>query len=206
MSQAANISPDTGPADFRRYETPSRLRVRFGISTTLLGLFVFLVGAKPGWFGWDRSPVVGFVQIAVFLVGLAIICLGGYSGLLALWKGQQRSILADIGTRLVSTGYVVAVFAGMADVFGMTVQQTPAKVPFFGPWQAAGMQTGMLIIAIGVLMTSGDFGCAIAPLIGYTLLGSISLSQQYLISAGLLITGGIVILAVYLDIVRRPQR
>jgi hypothetical protein len=151
MSQAANISPDTGPADFRRYETPSRLRVRFGMSTTLLGLFVFLVGAKPGWFGWDRSPVVGFVQIAVFLVGLAVICLGGYTGLLALWKGQQRSILADIGTRLVSTGYVVAVFAGMADVFGMGSHLRPV-VPYFGPWQAGGVLAGEVAIAIGFLL------------------------------------------------------
>jgi MFS family permease len=71
---------------------------------------------------------------------------------------------------------------------GMLMAVLPAIVS-----SAAGGDQGGF--AIGVLMTSGDFGCAIAPLIGYTLLGSISLSQQYLISAGLLITGGIVILA-----------
>ena len=75
----------------------SRARVRTGLFITLLGFFIFIVGAKPDWLGWDRSPVVGFVQIAVFLVGLAIICLGGYIGLLALWGGGQRSIAADIG-------------------------------------------------------------------------------------------------------------
>jgi hypothetical protein len=125
--------------------------VRVGLTATLVGLFVFLVGAKPAWFGWDRSPVVGFVQIAVFLIGLAIICLGGYTGLLALWKGQQRSIAADIGTRLVSTGFVVSVFAGMADVFGMGSHLRPA-VPYFGPWQAAGVLAGEIAIAIGFLL------------------------------------------------------
>jgi hypothetical protein len=126
-------------------------RVRAGLITSVIGLLIFVFGAKPEWFGLDRSPVVGFVQITVFLIGLAIMCLGGYVGLAALWNGQEKSIIADIGLRLISTGYVISVFAGMADVFGMTVQDNP-KIPFFGPWQAAGVQVGMAIIALGVLM------------------------------------------------------
>lgn len=129
----------------------SRLRVRSGLFTTLLGFFVFIVGAKPDWLGWDRSPVVGFVQIAVFLVGLAIICLGGYVGLLALWGKSQRSIAADIGMRLVSTGYVICVFAGMADVFGMGAHPLPG-VPYFGPVQATGVVIGQIVIAVGFLL------------------------------------------------------
>jgi len=152
MNPAREMIPASTPIDTsKRFETTARLRIRSGLLTTLVGLFVFTVGAKPGWFGWDRSPVVGFVQIAVFLIGLAIICLGGYTGLLGLWKGEQRSIAADIGTRLVSTGYVVAVFAGMADVFGMGSQRLPA-VPYFGPLQAAGVLIGEITIAIGFLM------------------------------------------------------
>lgn len=130
---------------------PSRLRARVGVGTTLVGLFIFTVGAKPNWYGWDRSPTVGFVQIAVFLIGLAIICLGGYIGLLSLWKGMHRTIVADIGLRLVSTGYVISVFAGMADVFGMGSQPLP-QVPYFGPWQATGVLIGEVLIAVGFLM------------------------------------------------------
>lgn len=130
---------------------PSRTRIRVGLATTFIGLFVFTVGAKPGWFGWDRSPVVGFIQISVFLIGLAIICIGGYISLLALWKGAPRTIAADIGLRLVSTGYVIAVFAGMADVFGMG-SQPPPLVPYFGPWQATGVLIGQITIAIGFLL------------------------------------------------------
>ena len=130
---------------------PSRTQIRVGLVTTFIGLFVFTVGAKPGWYGWDRSPVVGFVQISVFLVGLAIICLGGYISLLALWKGANRTIAADIGLRLVSTGFVIAVFAGMADVFGMG-SQPPPQVPYFGPWQATGVLIGQIVIALGFLL------------------------------------------------------
>jgi hypothetical protein len=130
---------------------PSVPRMRFGFITTIAGLVVFTVGAKPDWFGWDRSAVVGFVQLSVFLVGLGIICLGGAMGLLGLWNGRGRTIVADIGLRLVSTGYVISVFAGMADVFGMGSQPLPG-VPYFGPWQATGVLMGEVLVAIGFLM------------------------------------------------------
>lgn len=129
----------------------SYLRVRFSLICVGVGLFILVVGAKPNWFGWDRSPVVGFIQIAIFLTGLALICVGGYVGLLALWGKHERSIIADIGLRLIGTGYVISVFTGMADVFGMGSQPLPA-VPYFGPWQASGVLIGQSVIAIGFLM------------------------------------------------------
>lgn len=132
-------------------DTPSRARVRFGLTLTLIGFFIFIIGTKPSWFGWDNSPVVGFIQIAVFTVGLGVICLGGYISLLALWKGSIRSIAADIGMRLVATGYVICVFAGMADVFGMGTQDM-AEAPFFGPLQARGVVIGQIVIAFGFLL------------------------------------------------------
>jgi hypothetical protein len=141
-----SISPDTAALGI-----PSRMRTRAGLVLTLVGLVVFLIGARPELFGLDRSPVVGFVQISVFLVGLAIICVGGYICLVAFWQNGSRTIAADIGSRLVATGYVVVVFAGMADVFGMGTQVLPVT-PFFGPWQAVGVQIGEAIIAVGFLL------------------------------------------------------
>ena len=129
----------------------SNARIRFSLISVGLGLFIFVIGAKPSWFGWDRSATVGFIQIAVFLVGLALICTGGYVGLSALWGKEQRTIIADIGLRLIGTGYVIAVFTGMADVFGMGSQALP-KVPYFGPWQAGGVLMGQFVIAVGFLM------------------------------------------------------
>ncbi len=126
-------------------------RIRSGLTLTLIGLLVFLTGARPSLFGLDRSPVIGFVQIAVFLIGLAIICIGGYTSLMSLWKNRQPSIAADIGLRLVATGYVIAVFTGMADVFGVGSHQLPG-IPYFGPWQARGVEFGQAIIAIGFLL------------------------------------------------------
>ena len=129
----------------------SYLRIRFSLISIFTGLFILVVGAKPDWFNLDRSPVVGFIQIAVFLIGLAMISLGGFVGLHALWGNEQRSIIADFGSRLVGTGYVIAVFTGMADVFGWGSQPLP-MVPYFGPWQASGVLIGQAVIAIGLLM------------------------------------------------------
>lgn len=145
-SNQKSISPDTTGIGI-----PSRLRTRVGLILTLLGLLVFLIGARPSLFRLDRSPVVGFVQISVFLVGLAIICVGGYICLVGFWQNGYRTIAADIGSRLVATGYVIVVFAGMADVFGMGTQILPVT-PYFGPWQAVGVQIGEAIIAIGFLL------------------------------------------------------
>jgi len=126
-------------------------RVRVGLVLTIIGFIIYLIGVRPDLFGLDRSPVIGFVQIAVFLVGLSIICLGGYICLMALWKGQVTSIAADIGFRLVATGYVISVFTGMADIFGFGSHPFPI-VPYFGKWQAFGVVFGEVIIAIGFLM------------------------------------------------------
>lgn len=126
----------------------NRLLIRLGLSLLILGLLIFVLGADPALFGLDRSPVMGFVQISVFLVGLAFICLGGYITLSSLWNGTQRSIGADIGLRLVATGYVISVACGMADIFGFGSQSLP-KIPYFGPLQATGVMIGEVVIAFG---------------------------------------------------------
>jgi hypothetical protein len=128
-----------------------RVRIRFGIYMLIFGLLVFLLGAKPELFGMDRSPVVGFIQITVMIVGIGLICLAGYLVVHSLWRGTVPSITADIGLRFVSTGFVIALFSGMADVFGIGSSPPPA-VPFFGVWQARGMEIGIGIISIGFVM------------------------------------------------------
>ena len=125
-------------------------RIRLGLIITILGFLLFLLGSRPSIFWLDRSPVIGFVQIGVFLVGLAIMCLGGYISMKVLWQKETPSILADIGLRLVATGFVIAVFAGMADVFGFGSHPLP-DAPYFGGWQTIGVEIGEVIIAIGFL-------------------------------------------------------
>ena len=126
-------------------------RIRIGLALTLIGFLIFLIGARPDVFGLDRSPVIGFVQVAVFIVGLAVICVGGYISLMALWKDQHIGILADIGQRLVATGYVVMVFAGMADIFGLGSHVFPS-LPYFGIWQQRGVEFGQALTALGFFL------------------------------------------------------
>lgn len=147
------VSPQLDASSFvptQPVQTPRR-RVRIGVILTLFGYGLFLLGARPDLFGADRSLVIGFVQVAVFLIGLGGICIGGYISLVALWKGRTPSIAADIGQRLVATGFVLAIFAGMADIFGFGSHPLPG-VPYFGPLQARGVIIGEAIITIGFLL------------------------------------------------------
>jgi len=145
----ARLQPadQTKPASRRRWKA----RIRMGLVITMFGLVLYLLGVAPHLFNLDRSPIIGFIQIAVFLIGLAFICLGGYTCLNALWNGQEKSILADIGLRLVSTGYVISVASGMADIFGFGTHGLP-NIPYFGPYQAVGVIIGEVVIAVGFLM------------------------------------------------------
>lgn len=127
-----------------------RRKIRLGLATTIIGYLIFLLGARPSLFGLDRSYVIGFVQTSVFLIGLGIITLGSYSTLNVYWHNGDKTIAADISSRIISTGYVVCVFTGMADIFGMGSHPLPEV--FFGPLQARGMSIGMAAIAIGFLL------------------------------------------------------
>lgn len=128
-----------------------RRRSITGMVIAVVGFFIFILGTSPELFGLDRSPVVGFVQITVFLIGLAIICIGGYLTTTSFWIGQERTLAADIGVRLIATGYVISVVSGMADVFGFGSQPWP-EVPRFGRWQSRGVLAGEIVIAIGFLL------------------------------------------------------
>ncbi len=131
--------------------TTTTFRKRLGLILAALGYLIFLLGIEPGWFGLDRSPVVGFVQIGVFIFGLGLLCLGGYITLIALWNGDRKSITAEIGARMVGTGYVIALASGLADVFGLGTRPLPS-VPFFGFWQARGVLAGEIVILLGFIL------------------------------------------------------
>jgi hypothetical protein len=122
-----------------------------GLIITMVGFIIFILGTSPEIFNVDRSPVIGFVQITIFIIGLAIICIGGYVSLTSLWDGRPRTIAADIGLRLVGTGFVVVVASALADVFGFGSQPWPV-IPSFGRWQARGVLIGEIIITVGFIL------------------------------------------------------
>lgn len=142
--------PENPPEVLPKTKHPIK-RMRTGLALTLLGMSIFILGARPSWFGLDFSPVIGFVQIAVFEIGLAFICIGGYLALASLWNHNPISIAADIGLRMVCTGYVISVFSGMADVFGFGSHALPG-VPYFGPLQALGVVIGQVFIGLGFIL------------------------------------------------------
>jgi hypothetical protein len=127
-------------------------RRRVGVIAFVLGLLLAVLGIQPSMFGLDRSPITGFIQITVFLVGTALLCIGGYLALGSLWNGYQKTISADIGVRLVATGYVVVVGSAMADIFGFGSQKMPDFIPSFGDWQKLGVLIGQGMIAVGFFL------------------------------------------------------
>jgi len=127
-------------------------RIQATLSLVILGFLLVLLGLEPGLVNLDRSPVVGFVQLSVYLVGLALICLGGYIGFSSS-PDKERTIAADIGLRLVATGYVIAFVSGLADVFGFGSEIFP-EIPSFGVLQVTGVILGEATIAIGFLLVA----------------------------------------------------
>ena len=127
------------------------LRLIIGILLSCLGAISFLLGASPSAFGVDRSPVLGVIQLVVLGLGLGMFCLGGCLCLSWLWQGKQISISADFGWRLVATGYVIALWSCMADIWGFGTSEV-SKTLCFGPWQELGVFIGQIAIGIGLLL------------------------------------------------------
>ena len=128
-----------------------RVRIKAGLLGTFFGFLLVVLGAKPEFFGMDRSPVIGFAQTATFLLGLGVISFSGYFCLMSFWPKGYTTLTADFGLRLVATGWLVAVFSGMADVFGFGSHPITGLV-FFGKLQAMGVVIGEMTIGIGLVM------------------------------------------------------
>ena len=128
-----------------------RRRIEVGLLGTFLGFLMVVLGAKPEFFGMDRSPVIGFAQTATFLLGIGIIALSGYFCLMSFWPKGYTTITADFGIRLMATGWLIAVFSGMADVFGFGSHPVTGLV-FFGNLQSLGVMIGEMVIGIGLVM------------------------------------------------------
>lgn len=128
-----------------------RKRIQTGLIGTFFGFLLVVLGAKPEFFGMDRSPVIGFMQTATFLVGLGVIGFSGYFCLMSFWPKGYTTITADFGLRLVATGWLIAIFSGMADVIGFGSHPMTGLI-FFGRLQAMGVEIGEMMMGIGLVM------------------------------------------------------
>ena len=123
---------------------------RLWMTVMLIGLLIFMVGIQPDLIGMNRSVTVGFVQIGAWLTGLAILLLAAYSTVRVVRNGKTNSLRADIGIRLIATGYVVAAVGSLADFIGVGAHRMP--VIYFGHIQMIGLVTGVLLSMLGVIL------------------------------------------------------
>jgi hypothetical protein len=122
------------------------------MTLALIGVLIFLIGINPDLIGMNRSPAVGFVQVWVWLFGLAVALLGAYLALRVVRNGKGTTLLNDVGLRLAATGYVVAGAASLADFIGIGSHAIPALK--FGRIQVAGLVVGIALGVIGLALYS----------------------------------------------------
>lgn len=131
----------------------SKKQVRWArrwMTLVLIGLLVFIIGIDPDMVGLDRSPVVGFVQIGVWLTGLALLLLGATLTVRVVRNSHPNTLRSEIGLRLIATGYVFAVAASFADFLGIGTHALPTIS--YGPMQVGGLIFGVLVSLIGVVL------------------------------------------------------
>ncbi len=124
--------------------------IRIWLALALLGALAFVIGVEPDVIGMDRSPVVGFVQVGVWLFGLALTLLSLYASVRVVRNARPHSLRADIGSRLIATGYVLAAASSLADFISIGSHRMPEI--FFGPLQTAGLVIGVVISLLGVVL------------------------------------------------------
>ncbi len=117
-----------------------------------LGLGLFTLGLQPQWFGLDRSPVIGYLQVVVFLFGLACVVTATYAlEKLLRQPDQPVTIREDVGARLAATGYVLLAVSSTADLIGLGSHPLPGS-PHLGRLQSIGLLVGMAMILVGFIM------------------------------------------------------
>jgi hypothetical membrane protein len=126
------------------------MAARGWMTMVLIGLFIFLIGVYPNLIGMDRSSVVGFVQIGVWLLGLGILLLGATLAMKVIRNGHPTTLRSEVGLRLIATGYVLAVTASLADFLGIGSHALPGIS--YGPLQVTGLALGVMVSLLGVIL------------------------------------------------------
>ncbi|MGD8813023.1 MAG: hypothetical protein PVI78_00950 [Anaerolineales bacterium] len=116
----------------------------------LVGLGAFIIGVDPGLIGMDLTPHVGIVQMGTWLAGLAIMLVGGYGAVRIVRNHRPTSLRAEIGLRLIATGYVFSLVASLADYLGIGTQHFPDLS--FGNIQVIGLGFGIAVSVVGLIL------------------------------------------------------
>ncbi len=126
-------------------------RMHFNVALAAVGVGAFVLGLHPEWFGLATTPEVGFLQIVFMVTGMGVYTGAAIAALRLLWHGRRWSVVAQIGARLMATGYVAFAASVMADILGLGSQTWPMTA-HFGPVQHYGMLVGEGVMALGVVL------------------------------------------------------
>ena len=143
------IDPQNAENKKRNYDFP-HTTIRGSLITVLLGIFTLVLGLRPDLFGLDRGLYIGFTQIIMILIGIALLTFGAYISLNAFWSCTEKTLVADIGSRLIMTGLVICAFTALADAFGFGTNPPPLVI--LGTLQSQGVIIGIGVIVLGLLM------------------------------------------------------
>ena len=136
----------------RGYDNLSQL-ARAGVAGVVFGFTIFVIGMFPVIINLDLNAGVGILQLITILFGIGIMTIGGYTYAYATrHRAMPLRLREKIGLRLMGTGYIVCAVSGLADVLGIGSHNIPSGLPYFGLWQSIGLVSGLLLIAIGVLL------------------------------------------------------
>jgi hypothetical protein len=116
----------------------------------LVGLGAFVIGVEPDLIGMNLTPHVGIVQMSTWLAGLAAMLIGGYAAVRIIRNGRPNSLRAEIGVRLIATGYVFSLVASLADYLGIGTQHFPNLS--FGRIQIIGLALGIVVSIVGLIL------------------------------------------------------
>lgn len=120
----------------------------------LIGNVLVILSLAAEILGLDLTPGFGIVQMLQLLIGLTLLTLAGFLHMYSLRAPDTpRSLQADIGIRLASTGLVFTYVAGLADLMGIGTHVDPAfERPFVGPLQLGGLIVGIISITAGMIL------------------------------------------------------
>ncbi len=120
----------------------------------IAGFVLVVLAVAADDLGLDTTPGFGVIQMVSFLGGLTSLTLGA---LLFVYnrrpKDAPRSLQAEISTRLIATGLVLAYVTGLSDLLGIGTHVDPTfSRPFVGPLQLGGILIGILSILLGLIL------------------------------------------------------
>ncbi|MEN8097866.1 MAG: hypothetical protein ABFQ89_02215 [Chloroflexota bacterium] len=128
----------------------------FGIclALALLGIALVVLSIFSQELGIDPNPGFGLIHIIGILVGSTFLAGAGYMFIARRRrKGEQISLISDIGLRMGMTGLLALYVSGLADWLGVgTHRDELFDDAWFGPLQFVGFSIGVAIILAGMLL------------------------------------------------------